>query len=118
MPGLLAHIGIGMQCTHAAPVTVLPAQPRVVVSGQPVATAKSTLTVAGCPFQVPIGAGTKPQPCVKVQWLMLSTRVLVGGDPAILQVGPGTGAGICQSVEQIPQGPPMVSSLQTRVTAT
>jgi hypothetical protein len=118
MPGLLVHVGIVMQCTHAAPVTTAPSQPRVLVGGQPVATVNSLLTVAGCPFQIPVGAGTKPQPCVKVQWLMQSTRVLVAGTPALLQVGPGSGAGICQSVEQIPQGPPMVSSMQTRVTAT
>lgn len=115
MPGLFVHVGIAMQCTHMAPVTTAPSQPRVLVSGQPIATSSSLLTVAGCPFQVPVVAGTKPQPCVKVQWLMLSARVLVAGQPALLQVGPGSGAGICQSIEQIPQGPPVVATLQTRV---
>ena len=60
-------------------------------------------TVAGCPFQVPVGAGTKPQPCVKVQWPVPATRVKVDGQPVLLQ----TSTGLCQSAEQIPQGPPV-----------
>ncbi len=118
MPGFLLHVGATMQCTHLAPATTAPAQPRVLVSGMPVAVTSNVIVVAGCPFQIPFGVGTKPQPCVKVQWTMFSARVLVMGQPALLQPVPGAGPGICQSVEQIPQGPPTVSALQMRVVAT
>src|SRR4051812_31703475 len=97
---------------------IAPSQPRVLVSGQPVATMVSLITVAGCPFQIPVGAGTKPQPCVTVKWLMPSTRFLVGGQPAALLPAPGAGPGLCQSPEQIPQGPPLVSTVQLRVIGT
>lgn len=119
MPGVILHVGAVMQCTHQAPATTTPTQPRVTVTAQPVAVATNQITVAGCPFQIPVGAGTKPQPCVKVQWAMLSARILVTGRPVLLQTppGPGVGAGVCQSVEQIPQGPPSVSTIQTRVIA-
>ena len=119
MPGVILHVGAVMQCTHMAPATTPPTQPRVTVSAQPVATAANLISVAGCPFQSPVGAGTKPPPCVKVQWAMLSARILVAGQPVLLQTppGPGVGAGICQSIEQIPQGPPTVSTIQTRVIA-
>jgi hypothetical protein len=117
MPGFLLHVGATIQCTHAASVTTAPAQPRVLVGGQPVATLANLLTVAGCPFQIPIPGGTKPQPCVRVQWTLVSARVLVAGQPALLQATPGPGAAVCQSAEQIPQGPPMVATLQTRVLA-
>ena len=117
MPGLMLHTGAGMQCTHAAPATIAPAQTRVLVMGQPVAVLSAQITVAGCPFQIPIGTGTKPQPCVLVKWTMVSARVKVMGQPVLLQAAPGPGAGICQSAEQIPQGPPVVTVLQTRVTA-
>jgi hypothetical protein len=76
-----------------------------------VATVNDTTTVAGCPFQVPIGTGTKPQPCVKVQWTVPASRVKVNGQFVLLS----TSSGICQSAEQIPQGPPSVVSTQTRV---
>lgn len=118
MPGFLLHVNATMQCTHQAPATIAPSQPRVVVSGQPVATMASQIAVTGCPFQIPVGAGTKPQPCVTVKWTMPSTRFLVGGQPAALLPTPGTGPGICFSVEQIPQGPPVVSVVQTRVIGT
>jgi hypothetical protein len=118
MPGLLLHATAGCQCTHAAPATIVPAQARVMVSGQPVATMPSQITVAGCPFQVPVGAGTKPQPCVTVKWTMPSARVLVGGVPAMLLPAPGPGPALCLSAEQIPQGPPVLSAVQPRVIAT
>lgn len=117
MPGLLLHATAAMTCTHAAPATIVPTQARVLVSGQPVAVVGDMITVAGCPFQVPVGPGTKPQPCVTVKWVMVSARVTIMGKPALVQAGPGPGAGICQSAEQIPQGPPVVSALQARVTA-
>lgn len=118
MPGLLLHVGAVMQCTHGVPATIPPAQARVLVTGQPVATMPGIITVAGCPFQIPVGPGTKPQPCVRVQWTMPSVRVLVMGQPALLQPAPGPGPGICLSVEQIPAGPPIVSTVQPRVIAT
>jgi hypothetical protein len=114
MPGLLLHVGALVQCFHAAPVTTPPTQTRLLVSGQPVATAANLFTVAGCPFTLPT-VPPKPQPCVRVQWNMLSTKVLAGGQPVVLGPGPGPGAGICLSVEQIPQGVPNISQIQLRV---
>jgi uncharacterized Zn-binding protein involved in type VI secretion len=112
MPGFLMHVGATTQCTHQAPASIAPAQTRVLVSGQPVATTANLITVAGCPFTIP---GPKPQPCLTVRWTMTSTRVLVNGMPALLQPSPGTGPALCLSPEQIPQGPPIVSSVQMRV---
>lgn len=115
MPGLLMHVNAACQCTHAGPATIVPTQPRVLVSSQPVATMTSQIVVAGCAFTVP---GPKPQPCVTIKWLMPSVRVLVMGQPAMLIPAPGVGPGLCQSPEQIPQGPPIVSAVQPRVIAT
>src|SRR5262245_32216323 len=117
MPGFLLHVGAVMQCTHAAPATIAPSQPRVLVSAQPVATMLSVIAVAGCPFQIPFGVGTKPQPCVLVKWLMPALRVMVMGQPAAVLPALGSGPGLCQSIEQIPAGPPIVSVVQPRVIA-
>lgn len=108
MPSFLLHVGATVLCTHAGSVTIIPTNNRVLVSGQPVATLNDTYTVMGCPFTLP---GPKPQPCVTVRWLQPATRVRVNGQPVILQ----TSTGICQSAEQIPQGPPNVAMTQTRV---
>lgn len=111
MSGNLVTVASSLICTHGAPVTVAPGNARVRAGGAPVATLADQFTVAGCPFQIPIGTGTKPQPCVTVRWIAPAVRVRVGGQPVILQ----TSSGICQSVEQIPQGPPTVVSTQPRV---
>jgi hypothetical protein len=111
MPGFLVHVGAQGTCPHAGQVTFTTTNARVLVSGQPAVTVSDVFTVAGCPFQIPIGTGTKPQPCVTGRWLVPSTRILINGQPAILQ----TSTGLCQSAEQIPQGPPTVVATQTRV---
>jgi len=111
MPGPLFHVGAAAICPHGGQVTVISSNSRVLVSGMPIATMGDTYVVAGCAFTVPPG---KPQPCVKVQWLVPATRVMVNGQPALLQ----TSTGLCQSAEQIPQGPPTIVSTQTRVMGT
>jgi hypothetical protein len=111
MPGFLMHVGATAICPHGGQVTTIPANARVLVGGQQVATLADTYLVAGCAFTVP---PTKPQPCVKIQWLVPAARVLVGGQPAILQ----TSTGLCQSPEQIPQGPPNVVATQVRAKGT
>lgn len=98
-------------CTHGAPATTVPSQTRVLLSGQPALVVSDMPTVAGCPFQIPIPSGTKPQPCVTIQWLVPATRVRINGQPALLQ----TSTGLCKSAEQIPQGPPTVVVTQPRV---
>lgn len=114
MPGALLHIGITSNCPHGGAVSVVSSNSRVLVGGQPVAVATDQFPIAGCPFQVPVPGGTKPQPCVLVKWGAPATRVKVLGQPVILQ----TSGGVCQSIEQIPQGPPSVTVVQTRVVGT
>jgi hypothetical protein len=118
MPGYILHVGMVATCPHLAPIATTPAQPRVFVSTLAVATAVNVLAIGPCPFQVPIGTGTKPQPCVQVKWGTVSTRVFVNGQPILLQANPGPAGAVCQSIEQIPQGPPIVNGMQTRVLAT
>jgi hypothetical protein len=114
MPGPILTIAAAETCTHGGKVTIAPGAARVLIAGQPVATMSDQYVVAGCPFQIPIPTGTKPQPCIKVQYTVPATRVLVMGAPVVL----ATSVGICQSAEQIPQGPPIVSAVQPRVIAT
>lgn len=96
-------------CPHGGRATIMPAAPRVLAGGQPVAVLADPTLVAGCAFTV----GPKPQPCVKVTWLAGALRVLAGGQAVLVQ----SATGLCQSAEQIPQGPPVIAAAQTRVMA-
>jgi hypothetical protein len=111
MPGFLLHVSATVNCPHGGQASIVSANQRVKVNGMAVALVNDVTTVASCPFQVPIGTGTKPQPCVKVQWTVPATRVKVMTQFVLLQ----TSSGLCQSAEQIPQGPPIVAMTQTRV---
>ena len=111
MPGFLVHVGATAMCPHGGQVTLVTTNTRVMVSGQPAVTLSDMMTIAGCPFQIPTPGGPKPQPCVTGRWVAPATRVLINGQPAILQMS----TGLCQSAEQIPQGPPTVVQTQVRV---
>ncbi len=111
MPGFLYAVGASATCPHGGQVQFQPTNTKVLANGVPVATMADIFVVAGCAFTVPPG---KPQPCVKVLWTVPAARVLINGQPAILQ----TSTGLCQSAEQIPQGPPLVSATQTKVLGT
>jgi uncharacterized Zn-binding protein involved in type VI secretion len=111
MPGPLLHVGAQATCPHSAgQITAIPSSPRVYVGGQPVVTVADQFVIAGCPFTV----ANKPQPCMKVQWVVPATRVQVNGSPALLQ----NSVGLCLSADQIPAGPPTVLSVQTRAVGT
>jgi hypothetical protein len=107
MSGNLLHANATITCPHGGRVQVLPAQTRVLVSGQPAATLADVFTIVGCPFT----AGNKPQPCVTVSWLSSAAQVVVSGTPALPQFATAQ----CRSAEGIPQGPPAVSVVQQRV---
>ncbi|MFC8681518.1 hypothetical protein ACFT30_08345 [Microbacterium ureisolvens] len=113
MPGYIVQVGAAIQCPHAAQATITPSNQRVKAGGMAVALVSDQTTVTGCPFQVPVGAGTKPQPCIKVMWQAPATRVKVSGQPVLLQSSTGS----CLSAEQIPQGPPVIATTQFRVKA-
>ena len=109
MPGPLLHVGASLNCPHGGLVNGVPSAPKVLLSNQPALTASDQWPIAGCVFTIPPG---KPQPCVKVVWLMPATKVLLSNQPAVLALS----SALCQSAEQAPQGPPIVISSQLKVT--
>jgi hypothetical protein len=110
MPGPLAHIGNVTLCPHGIPAQTIPTNARVLVSGQPVTLLSDTNIIAGCPFVV----GVVPMPCIRIQWLTPAVRVLIMGQPPLLQ----TSVGISFSAQGSPNGPPIVPVNQPRVIAT
>jgi hypothetical protein len=120
MPGFLLNFTAPATCPHGGKISLAgpPKQVQLTVPGGFVAVATDVFTVAGCLFQVPVPGGTKPQPCVTVKWANISTKVTITGQPALLQSAPGAGNGVCLSVEGIPQGPPVLATLNPKATAT
>jgi hypothetical protein len=103
MPGTVVHLGATVLCAHAGQATPVVVNPRVLVSGMPVATLTSPYVVAGCAL-----TGTPSPPCVTAQWITGATRVLVAGAPVLLNLGQS----VCA-----PSGTPLfVVTTQTRVT--
>jgi hypothetical protein len=77
--------------------------PRVLVSGQPVATIAAPYAVVGCP-------ASSPGPCATGQWTVGATRVQAMGQPVAIQMG----IGVCA-----PTGAPLLAgAAQPRVIAT
>lgn len=110
MGDFLFQIGASGMCPHGGPLQVVPSQVRVLLGGQPAASVTDQFVIAGCAFTVP---GPKPQPCVTAKFLP-AIKVLLSGNPAVLKGG----GLICQSAEQISQGPPSVTATQVKVTGT
>lgn len=108
----LIHEGFTAMCPHGAgQVQAMASSKRVKLSGQAAVTISDTFTISGCPFTVPPG---KPQPCVKVQWIVPAKRVLIDKKPALLK----DSTNICLSADQIPAGSANIVVTQMRVKGT
>jgi hypothetical protein len=105
MPGFLLHLGATVTCAHGGQAQPVAPNPRVLVSGQPIATIASPYAVAGCPYP-PASGG----PCVTAQYVTAATRITSNGQPVLLI----DSQAICA-----PTGTPLVPVLtQTRITGT
>jgi hypothetical protein len=111
MPGPVVNVGATATCPHGGMVTIVSSNARVLATGMPLATMADQFMVAGCAFTVPPGV---PQPCLRLQWMTTAVRVLINGQPPILQAS----TGIALSATGVPGGPPIVATTQMRVVGT
>jgi hypothetical protein len=111
MAGFLLEMSAEIKCPHAASAKLAATGARLRVTGKPAALAGDVAAVAGCPFQVPVGTGTKPQPCVTVQWPKPAMRVRSAGKAVLIHPSLSK----AESAEGIVQGPGNVVRQQTRV---
>jgi hypothetical protein len=102
-----------LSCPHGGSVLIVSTNTKV-QAGAPLALATDTFTISGCPFQIPIGTGSVPHPCVTVQWLKPNLRTTVNGVPTLSQ----DSVGLCLAADQVPQGPVSVSQTQPLVSGT
>jgi hypothetical protein len=96
-----------LQCPHGGTVSIVSSNTKV-QAGAALALANDTFTISGCPWQIVVGPGSVPHPCVKVQWTMTNKKTTVNGSPTLSQ----DSTGLCLAADQVPQGP--VSVVQTQ----
>lgn len=102
-----------LQCPHGGSVQIISANTRAQADGAYAALATDTFAVSGCTFQIPVGTGTVPSPCLTVQWIVPDMRVVVGGTPTLSSGS----VGLCLSPQQVPQGPVSINNTQKKVTS-
>ena len=96
-----------MLCSHGGQAVPTAPDPRVLVSGMPVATLSAPWVVAGCAMPPPPSGNG---PCVTAQWTVGAVRVTSLGQPLLIM----SGMAICA-----PTGTPLMPLVaQTRVIAT
>lgn len=113
MSGQLLTTQSTLMCPHGGTVSIVSSNVNAKGSDAPLALATDTFTIAGCPFQIPVGTGTVPHPCLSVQWIMPNTRTMVNQTPTL-----STGSvGLCLASDQVPQGPVTISQTQAKASA-
>jgi hypothetical protein len=110
MAGNTVNVNSTLQCPHGGAVQIISANTRVKADSAYVALATDQYLISGCPFQIPVGAGTVPSPCLTVQWTVTDMRVKVNGTPTLSR----SDVGLCLSALQVPQGPVVIANTQVR----
>ena len=87
-------------CPHGGSVQISTSNTKVKLNGAYIALATDQFSISGCPFQIPIGVGTKPSPCLTVQWVVVDLKNKVVGSQILNEES----VGLCLSPEQAPQG--------------
>jgi hypothetical protein len=111
MAGNTLNVDSILKCPHGAKVDIISSNTKVMAAGAQAALATDQFVISACPFQIPIGTGTKPSPCVTVKWLVTDLRTSVNGNATLSK----SSVGLCQTAEQVPQGPVEISTTQEKV---
>jgi hypothetical protein len=101
-------------CPHGGTAILTTSNSKLSVGGVPALLQTDVHAVAGCPFQIPVGAGTKPSPCIRIEWQAGTTKLGVGGPGVLVQ----SSVGICYSPEGAPQGTAIIANASPKVNAT
>jgi len=113
MPGNILTISSTVLCMHGGSAILTTANSRVMADNVPALLESDVHSVAGCPFQIPVGVGTKPSPCIRIEWSGGSTQVQVNGVGVLLQ----SSIGKCFSPEGAMQGIASIVNTQLKASA-
>ncbi len=88
-------------CPHGGQARLSTSQSKVEAGGAKVILISDEHAITGCAFV----AGTKPQPCVKLRWIMGAMQSKVDGTAIVTSAA----IGLCYSAEDIPGGPAQIA---------
>jgi len=98
---------------HGGSAILTTANSKLMVDNMPALLESDVHSVAGCPFQIPVGPGTKPSPCIRIEWSGGATKLQVNGTGVLLQ----SSIGKCYSPEGAMQGVANIVNTQLKVSA-
>src|SRR5437867_7889700 len=113
MPGNILTISSTVLCMHGGSAILTTANTKVMVDNVPALLESDVHSVAGCPFQIPVGAGTKPSPCIRIEWSGGAVQMQVIGAGVLTQ----SSVGKCFSPEGAVQGVATIANTQMKVSA-
>jgi len=98
---------------HGGSAILSTANTKMMVDGAAALLESDKHSVAGCPFQIPVGPGTKPSPCIRIEWSAGSTQMQLNGAGVLVQ----SSIGKCYSAEGAMQGLANIVNTQTKISA-
>jgi hypothetical protein len=105
MPKFLT-IASQIMCPHGGQAILSNSNSKVRAGGAFVLLQADIHSVAGCPFMI----GTKPSPCIKIEWSAGASKTKAASGKPLLQSSIGT----CYSPENAPQGVAMIVNTQIK----
>lgn len=109
MPGHVLTTGSQVKCPHGGSATLPTANAKAGAQSGQALLESDIHTVAGCPFMI----GSKPSPCIRIQWSAGAVKLKAGGTPVLVE----SSVGACYSPESAPQGVASVVQAETKVSA-
>lgn len=113
MPGNVLTTSSTVMCMHGGSAVLTTANSKVMVDNTPALLESDIHSVAGCPFQIPIGTGTKPSPCIRIEWSAGSVQMQVNGVGVLVR----SSIGKCYSPEGAMQGVATIANTQMKTSA-
>ena len=98
-------------CPHGGTVAIVSTNTQVKDASAQLALASDTFSISGCPFQIPVGTGSAPHPCVSVVWNKTNLASTVNGQATLAQ----DSIGLCLAADQAPQGSVLVQNTQALI---
>jgi len=110
MPGYILTTLSQVKCTHGGTAILTTANTMIKVDNAPALLETDIHPVVGCPFTVP---PSKPQPCIRIEWVMGATLCKSNGAGVLTQASIGK----CISAEGAVQGMALIVQTQTKAQA-